>query len=169
VEAALKDENKYYSLLVKTEIDYAERLRHHDTPLSLEAMQSKLADKAKEIYVNVINGLHEEPDNIRFKKIDHLSPEELYYLAVMTEDEIYTSSYVRGVYPRIWTQMKSGDSLLMAVRFDHFKKWIKMAANYNTLDDFLKKMNKGNAELLMKAFVNNLDKDKQFGGCGGRG
>src|ERR1700751_4439574 len=49
-------------------------------------------------------------------------------------------------------------SLLMSVRFDHFKKWIKMAANYNTLDDFLKRMDKGNAELLMKAFVNNLDK-----------
>ena len=139
VEAALRDDEKYYSLLVKTEIDYAERLRHHDTSFSLSAMQSKLADKAKKIYVNVINGLHESPDNIRFKKIDHLSPEELYYLAVMTEDEIYTSSYVRGVYPRVWAQMKSprGDSLLMSVRFDHFKKWIKMAANYNTLDDFL--------------------------------
>jgi hypothetical protein len=134
-------------------------MRHRDTPLSLQAMQSKLADKAKEVYVNVINGLHESPDNIRFKKIQHLSPEELYYLAVMTEDEIYTSSYVKGVYPRIWAQMKSprGDSLLMLVRFDHFKKWIKMAANYNTLDDFLKRMDKGNAEILMKAFVNKLD------------
>jgi hypothetical protein len=160
VEAAVREDEKYYSLLVKTEIDYAESMRHRDTPLSLFAMQSKLADKAKEIYINVINGLHEEPDNIRFRKIDHLSPEELYYLAVMTEDEIYTSSYVRGVYPRVWTQMKTprGDSLLMRVRFDHFKKWIKMAANYNTLDDFLKRMDRGNAELLMKAFVNNLDK-----------
>src|SRR5204862_3184460 len=101
VDAATRSDEKYYSLLVKTEIDYAERLRHRDTPMSLEAMQSKLADKAKEIYVNVINGLHEAPDNIRFKKIDNLSPEELYYLAVMTEDEIYTSSYVRGVDPRI--------------------------------------------------------------------
>ena len=159
IGTALKDDQKYYSLLVKTEIDYAERMRHRDTPLSLQAMQSKLADKAKEVYVNEINGLHESPDAIRFKKIQHLSPEELYYLAVMTEDEIYTSSYVKGVYPRIWAQMKSprGDSLLMLVRFDHFKKWIKMAANYNTLDDFLKRMDKGNAEILMKAFVNKLD------------
>ncbi len=160
IKTALADDEKYYSLLVKTEIDYADRMRHRDTPLSLQAMQSKLADKAKEVYVNEINGLHESPDNIRFKKIQHLSPEELYYLAVMTEDEIYTSSYVKGVYPRIWAQMKSprGDSLLMLVRFDHFKKWIKMAANYNTLDDFLKRMDKGNAQLLMKAFINNLDR-----------
>ena len=160
IEAALHDDEKYYSLLVKTEIDYADEMRRRDTPLAIIAMQGKLADKAKEVYVNVINGLHESPDNIRFKKIQHLSPEELYYLAVMTEDEIYTSSYVKGVYPRIWEQMKTtkgGDSLLMRVRFDHFKKWIKMAANYNTLDDFLKRMDKGNAQILMKAFVNKLD------------
>ena len=42
-------------------------------------------------------------------------------------------------------EIPSGDSLLMLVRFDHFRKWIKMAANYNTLDDFLKRMDKGNA------------------------
>ena len=161
VDAALRNDDKYYSLLVKTEIDYADRLRRHDTALSMPALQRKLADKAKEVYINVINGLHESPDNIRFKKIENLTPEELYYLAVMTEDEIYTSSYTHGVYPFIWKQMKTskgGDSLLMRVRFDHFRKWIKMAANYNTLDDFLKRMDKGNAEVLMKAFVNGLEK-----------
>ncbi len=161
VDAALKDETKYYSLLVKTEIDYADRIRRRDTPLSIRALQLKLADKAKEIYVNVINGLHEAPDNVRFRKIGGLSPEELYYLAVMTEDVIYTSSYTHGVYPFIWKKMKTpkaGDSLLMNVRFDHFRKWIKMAANYNTLDDFLKRMDKGNAQVLMKAFVNGLEK-----------
>ncbi|MEO8711237.1 MAG: hypothetical protein ABI405_03885 [Parafilimonas sp.] len=161
VDAALRNDDKYYSLLVKTEIDYADRLRRHDTALSMPALQRKLADKAKEIYVNVINGLHESPDNVRFKKIENLTPEELYYLAVMTEDEIYTSSYTHGVYPFIWKQMKTskgGDSLLMRVRFDHFRKWIKMAANYNTLNDFLKRMDKGNAEVLMKAFVNGLER-----------
>ena len=156
----MRDDEKYYSLLVKTEIDYADRMRRRDTPLSIQAMQSKLADKAKEVYINVINGLHESPDNVRFRKIQNLSPEELYYLAVMTEDEIYTSSYVRGVYPRNMgtNETPRGDSLLMLVRFDHFKKWIKMAANYNTLDDFLKRMDKGNAQILMKAFVKKLDK-----------
>jgi hypothetical protein len=32
VEAALREETKYYSLLVKTEIDYADRVRRRDTP-----------------------------------------------------------------------------------------------------------------------------------------
>jgi hypothetical protein len=85
-------------------------------------------------------------------------------MAVTGEEVIYTSSYVKGVYPRVWQKMKNpkSDSLLMSVRFDHFKKWIKMAANYNTLDDFLKRMDKTNAQLLMKAFVNNLDKTKNL-------
>ena len=33
-----------------------------------------------------------------------------------------------------------GDSLLMSLNFDHFKKFIKMAAEYNKLDIFLKTM-----------------------------
>lgn len=33
-----------------------------------------------------------------------------------------------------------------------------MAANYNTLDDFLRRMDKQNAQVLMKAFVNGLDR-----------
>jgi len=62
------------------------------------------------------------------------------------------------VYPRIFKNMKRGDSLLMSVRFDRFKKWIKMAANYNKLDDFLKSMDKESAQVLMKAFVKGLDR-----------
>lgn len=163
VDSALKDENKYFKLLVQTAIEYADKIRQKDTPISVTALNSKLAFKAKEIYINTINGLHEQPDNIRFRRIDNLSPQELYYLAVMGSEEIYTSSYVRGVYPRIWNgKMHKGDSLLLSVQFDHFKKWIKLAANYNTLDDFLKKMNKENAELLMKAFINGLDKTESL-------
>lgn len=37
-----------------------------------------------------------------------------------------------------------------------------MAANYNTLDDFLSRMDNVNAQLLMKAFVNNLDKSSSL-------
>jgi hypothetical protein len=44
------------------------------------------------------------------------------------------------------------------VNFDHFKKFIKMAANYNKLDTFLKTMPAARAELIMNNFVANLDK-----------
>ena len=161
IDAVKDNEPKYYSLLVKTKIDYMDRVMQRDTPMGLVAIDAGLAEKGK-YYINTINGLHESPDNVRFKILDGLTPQELYYLAVMQEELIYTSSYVRGVYPRIFQRMKNprGDSLLINVRFDHFKKWIKMAANYNTLDDFLKRMDKQNALVLMKAFVNGLDKGR---------
>lgn len=161
VAAAMNDDVKYYKLLVQTAIDYADRLRQRDTALALESLTLKLEKKAIDPFINTINGLHDISDErIRFKILEPLNAQELYYMAVLGEEVIYTSSYVKGVYPRVWQRMKSprGDSLLMSVRFDHFKKWIKMAANYNTLDDFLKRMDRPNAQLLMKAFVNGLDK-----------
>lgn len=160
IDAVMNDSVQYYKMLVQTEISYADRLLKRDTPLVMNTLTARLAQKAKDIFINEINGLHELPDAVRFKKIENLNPQELYYLAVLGEEEIYTSSYTHGVYPFIFKKMKvpRGDSLLISVRFDHFKKWIKMAANYNTLDNFLKTMEKENAEILMKAFVKGLDR-----------
>lgn len=155
----LENEYKYFRLLVNTQIDYAERVRRRDTPMAMEAVTAMLKKKAVEDFINVINGLHDEPDHIRMKKVEPLNAQELYFICIMGETEIYTSSYLKS-YARIWPRMKnpSSDSLLMSVHFDHFKKFIKMAAGYNTLDDFLKRMPKANAEILMKSFVNGLEK-----------
>jgi hypothetical protein len=150
---------KYYSLLVNTQIEYTARLRNRDTPMAMNALTAMLKQKAVEEFINEINGLHEQPDNIRMKKVEPLNPQELYYLCVLGEDEIYTSSYLK-VYERIFQRMKNpnSDTLLMSVNFDHFKKFIKMSANYNTLDDFLKRMEKDNAEILMRAFAGGLER-----------
>ena len=77
-------------------------------------------------------------------ELDGLTPQELYYLIVLGEDEIYTSSYL-NVYKRIFQRMRvpRSDSLLMSVNGDYFRKFIKMAAGYNTLNDFLAKMDNG--------------------------
>lgn len=159
VQKALKDDNKYYKLLVKTQIEYSDRLRKRDTPMVMHTLTGMLKKKAMDLYINVINGLHESPDNIRMRVVEPLNPQELYYLCVMGETEIYTSSYLK-VYERIFQRMKtpSSDSLLMSVNFNYFKKFIKMAAGYNTLDDFLRRMSKDNAQILMKAFANGLEK-----------
>ena len=155
------DENKlkYYKLLVRTQISYSERLRHRDTPMAMAACTSMLRKKAVDDFINVINGLHDSPDNIRMKVVEPLTPQELYYLCVMGETDIYTSSYLK-TYERIFQRMKNpnSDSLLMSVSYDHFRKFIKMAANFNTLDDFLKRMDKGNAQILMRAFASGLER-----------
>jgi hypothetical protein len=161
VSKALKDSNEYYSLLVKTEIAYAGRMAQGDTPVAMKGLDVMLRQKSSELYVTTINGLHEEPAPVRFKSIQKLTPEELYYLIVMNEPTIYTSSYVY-VYKRIFEimQVKSADSLMHNVNYDRYKKFITMASNYNTLDDFLSKMSTESAHALMTDFVNNLDKGK---------
>jgi hypothetical protein len=159
VDKSMENKYKYYRLLVNTQIAYAGRMHNADTPLVWSTLKGMLKKKAVDDFINVINGLHDSPDNIRMKEVEPLNPQELYYLCVMGETEIYTSSYLK-VYDRIFQRMKnpSGDSLLMSVNFDHFKKFIKVAAGYNTLDNFLKKMDKGNAEVLMKSFAAGLER-----------
>lgn len=150
----------YYQLLVKTRIDYAMRMQRGDTPMAAEVLTNKLRSKAVELFINEINALHDvSNEQVRFRKLEHLGPEELYYLAVMGEEEIYTSSFVVGVYPRIFQRMRvpRADSLLRLVHGDYYKKFIKICAAYNTLDNFLGRMDRYTAENLMRRFVNGLD------------
>ena len=150
----------YYRLLVKTRIDYAERMQQGDTPMAVKALTDRLKVKAIELYINEINALHDQPnEKIRFKKLEELGPEELYYLAVLGEEEIYTSSFVNGVYPRIFQKMDipRSDSLLMRLHQDYYKKFIKICAAYNTLDNFLSRMGNMEVEKLMRSFVNGLE------------
>jgi hypothetical protein len=162
IDKVKTDELNYFRLLVRTRQDYAERILppQRDTPLEMNALKNMLAKKSKEVFVQEINALHTvENPAIRFKILDPLTPAELYYLIVLSEDEIYTSSYL-GVYDRIFQRMRNpyGDSLLMQVHGDYFRKFIKMAAAYNKLDHFLGTMDKLNAGTIMKSFIIHLEK-----------
>ena len=153
----------YYKLLVNTEMSYYPRLVSGDTPVAMlgsDGLLDMLQRKAIQHFINPINDLHENPNPaIRFKAIEPLNAQDLYYMMVLGENEIYTSSY-KYAFDRMMQQLgpdPHGDSLLMLVNFDHFKKFIKMAAGYNKLDMFLKSM-PDKSETLMQAFVSNLEK-----------
>ncbi len=155
----------YYKLLVRTATAYSRRMAAplKDTPVAYygsNGLLKTLYRKAYEHFVKHINELHDQSNlTIRMKAIQPLTATELYYMMVMCESDIYTSSYKHS-FNRMMQLMGTkprGDSLLLQVNFDHFRKFIKMAANYNKLDTFLKTMPNGNSELLMKAFVANLD------------
>ncbi len=154
----MSDNLAYYKMLVKMQVSYTERLIKKDTPLAYDKLVAKLQDRAKNVFIEEINALHDSPDNIRFKILDPLTAEELYYLIVLGEDVIYTSSY-KGVFNRMMQRVpgQSGDSLLVSVRFDKFKKFIKLAAGYNKLDEFLQSMPDTNSQRLMMAFVRGLE------------
>ena len=154
----------YFKLLVKTEKEYYYRLGvMKDTPIAMfgeNGLRKMLQRKAIKHFITPINNLHEQNNlNIRMRAIDPLSAEELYYVIVMGENDIYTSSYKHS-FTRLLQRMGTrprGDSLLLNVKMDFFKKFIKMAANFNQLDTFLKTMPVNNSATLMKAFVANLD------------
>nr|WP_294908511.1 hypothetical protein [uncultured Lacibacter sp.] len=159
IRAVTENELAYYKLLVKTQIKYYNRISTGDTPVLSSALYTMLERKATDVFVNVMNELHDSPDPVRMRVSDPLTSEEIYYLIVTTEEVIYTSTYTK-LYDRMMTRFpgRRSDSLMMSVHFDKFKKFIKIAANYNRLDDFLKAMPEIRSTQLMHAFVNGLQK-----------
>ncbi|MGE5106694.1 MAG: hypothetical protein ACM3H8_04065 [Sphingobacteriales bacterium] len=160
MNTVMNDEVQYYKLLVKTKMSYTERMLKNETPIFYDYLEDMLEKKAKETFVNVMNELHEKPDAVRFKCIEPLNPQELYYTIVLSDDIIYTSTFIY-TYKRMMDRLavRRGDSLLLSVYLDHFKKFIKMAASYDQLDNFLSSMDSTSGRMLMNAFVSNLERN----------
>lgn len=160
IDKVKNDPVKYFRLLVQTQIDYTARALNGDTAMEQEALLKKLEQKAKDDFVAKINGLHEMSDAVRFRCLQPLNAEELYYVAVLTNGLIYTSSYTAGVYPLMMRKAgQKGDELLKKVNFDHYRKFLSQSASYNTLKNFLGSFsNAADATDLMKAFVTGLEK-----------
>lgn len=112
-------------------------------------------------YIRLMNELHESSDVVRFKCLDSISKEELYYIIVSGQEEIYTSSFL-GSFKRLMEKMKplTGYQMFEAVHFDHFRTFIKMCAGYNTLSDFLNTMPEDAKNTLMSNFIANLQQGK---------
>ena len=155
----------YFKLLVQTEIAYFKRMTaaEKDTPVAMfgpNGLREKLKEKAIKHFVTPINELHDLGNiNMRMKATDSLSAVDLYYMMVMSENDIYTSSFKHS-YSRFIQRLGKDprtDSLLLNVHFDFFKKFIKMAANFNKLDNFLTYMPASSSETLMRGFIANLD------------
>ena len=160
IDAVEKDSVQFFRLLVKTRLDYVDRMMQGDTAYAYKDLLDRVEKKAKDVFVTTINGLHNESDAVRFRCIQNLTAEELYYVAVLTDGLIYTSSYTNGVYPLMMRKINQrGDSLLLSVRFDHYRRFISQAAAYNTLGNFLNSFpSHDDATDLMKAFVGNLER-----------
>lgn len=162
LDAAKDDRVKYYRYLVKTQMDYSQRAINGDTAIGFKELTERLEKKAKDEFVNEINALHESPDAVRYKCLQPLTAEELYYLAVLSDGLIYTSSYTNGVFPLMLKKANNrGDSLLLNLNFDHYRKFISQAAAYNTLKTFFGTFkNPDDARNLMTTFAGGLEKSR---------
>jgi hypothetical protein len=162
IDKVENDSIAYFKLLVRTQQDYFARMLNKDTAYAYRELALKLEKKANDVFVNTINGLHNESDAVRFRCIQPLSAQELYYVAVLSDGLIYTSSYTKGVYPLMMKKINNrGDSLLMSLHFDRYRKFLSQAAAYNTLGDFLTSFpNHNDADDLMRAFVSRLERSE---------
>lgn len=167
LEKTVENDDNYFRQMVKTSILLQKKKAEGQNPLGLKSMSDNMRAKSMR-YIREMNDLHEEPHPVRFRIVKDFTPEELYYLIVNGQEELYTSSYTNaakmGLYDQMMLRMKPprGDSLLMLVSFDKFKKFIAMAAGFNTLDNFLKSMNPENANYLMVKFVRSLEKTEDL-------
>ena len=128
------------------------------------ALRNGIKEKAFAFYVNQINDQHNAADAIRFASVKDLRPEDLYYIITSSEDEMYTSSYL-GLYKRLMENFKNGsaDSMFTLVNYDNFRTFMRIAANYNTLTDFLNRMPLTRAADLIKLFISGIESDTNTG------
>lgn len=110
-------------------------------------------------FVSVMNELHDAGDAVRFKIVEKYSPLELYYILVYGNDDLYTSSFL-GCFNRLMTRMKpkNGSEFLQEIGKDKFRTFLRLCANYNTINTFLATMKVDEKNKLMREFVTGLDK-----------
>ena len=156
------DVTKYFQLLVNT---MKESWKPDDPSFIFQKLLRKgLKEKSLSFYVNQLNELHNAADAIRFASVKGLRPEDIYYIITSCGDELYTSSFL-GLYKRLMENFKpqSADSLFSIVRYDNFRIFMRMTANYNVLTDFLNKMPQDKATALMNRFISGIENDTNSG------
>src|SRR5690606_1693474 len=109
-------------------------------------------------FVRKVNELHDYGASVRFKSLHPFGAEDLYYMIIGSQDEIYTSSFT-WMFGRMMEKMNpmSGDQLINKLHKDHFRTFIRMCAGYNRLAGFLSTMDLEQKEILMKEFVAGLE------------
>ena len=157
------DITHYYQLLVnslKDELDHPAE----ESFIFNRALRNGIKEKSFAFYVNHINEQHNASDPVRFAPVKGLRPEDIYYIITSSEEEMYTSSYL-GLYKRLMENFKdnSADSLFTLVNYDNFRAFMRIAANYNTLPDFLNRMPHERAADLLKRFISGIETDTKTG------
>ena len=152
VDKITADQDLFYKNMV--------RLKLENPDLGNKALTDEIQYRGLK-YVREMNDLHNESDGVRFKCIDGFKPEELYFIMVYGQDEIYTSSFL-GMFKRMQERMgeMKGDELFEKVHYEKFRTFIRMCAGYNTLSRFLATIEEDKKTALMKDFIANLDKGK---------
>lgn len=150
LDAIANDDDKYLQALVDL-IVANEQLGRADIEKELNIRTMN--------YVREINALHNASDAVRFKSIQGFRDVDYYVMMLGGQDEIYTSSFTRGPFALMIQKMgkKSGNELLDQLHYYNFRTFIRIAAGFGRLSNFLATMEQPEKVKLMQHFVDNLE------------
>ena len=152
----------YYKMMVDAELDNQAMVVAGKNPLYLLPLRQYLKEYAILFYTDVINSLHEEPkEKARFFVLEDLRPQDLYFVLIGGENELYTSSYLY-TYKKLMSNFSNDnyDSLFRIVNYDRYRKFLLLAGRYNTLSTFMKGVQKETRISIIKRFINGLEKNE---------
>jgi len=151
----------YFQLLVNT---LKESVTSNESSIFLKPLRDGIKKKSLSFFVNEINDRHNDADAVRFASVSGLRPEDIYYIITSCGEDLYTSSYL-GLYKRLIAHFgdQSVDSLFDIVQYDNFRVFVRLAANYNVLGDFFRRMPHERMRELMKRFAEGIDTDTNAG------
>jgi len=146
----------YFQLLVNTLLDPKNSMGSG----FLLPLKNGIRERALAFYVNEINSLHNATDAVRFASVNGLRLQDLYFIITTCGNELYTSSYL-GLYKRLVAKFndKTADALFETLQWENFHVFIRMAANYNVLEDFLHRLSPEKMLEVLRLFINNIEED----------
>ncbi|MEO6612388.1 MAG: hypothetical protein ABIT05_06605 [Chitinophagaceae bacterium] len=150
---------KYFQLLVNT---LQESITPYDPgSIFLKPLRRGVRQKALSFYVNEINELHNSGEATRFASVKGMRPQDIYYIITSCGDELYTSSYL-GLYKRLMENFREqqADSLFEMIQYDNFHLFIRLAANYNVLVDFMQHLSPEKKIEVLHRFISGIEKDE---------
>ncbi len=122
------------------EVEGMRKLAGETLPLRLEEGQ-----KLSALQIGwTLNHLHEETDQVRFKCVENLSAEGLYFLIAHGREEIFTSTFL-GLFERMTSRMeKEGRSFLDFLKNEKTRDlmpvFLEAASSYGKIGDVLNRL-----------------------------
>ena len=127
-------------------VEEALRLHNSSDPETNAFLREPIAELNKRLangyFIDEINSLHDSPDRIRFRVIDHLPAKDLYFLLIGGTNQLYTSSFLFVYRKLLLETAKEGLNKFFDdigyYRFDQFLSNISVYGLVNDLVSHLK-------------------------------